>query len=180
MNKRLLFLSLVLAASLIASSAAQTSTTPAAKPAVREVDVDTLDHIMSAVYDVISGPPGERDWARFRSLFDPAAKLIPIGTKDNVTKASFITPDEYVDKAGTYFLKEGFFETSISNKIETFGQMTHVWSTYESRHAKADKPFTRGINSFQLYFDGHRWWVMNIAWQEEDERHPIPEKYLTK
>ena len=60
-----------------------------------------------------------------------------------------------------------------------WGDIAHVWSTYESRHAKSDKPFERGINSFQLFNDGKRWWVLNIAWQNEDPEHPIPEKYLS-
>lgn len=180
MSKQLLSLALFLIAAFApSSSAAQTPAPQAAKPAAGTTDVDSLDHIMSAVYDVISGPAGPRDWDRFRSLFAPGAKLIPIGTKDGITSANFITPDEYVEKAGAYFAKEGFFETTVSNRVETWGQIAHVWSTYESRHAKGDKPFQRGINSFQLFYDGHRWWVLNISWQDEDASRPIPEKYLT-
>ncbi len=40
-------------------------------------DVDTSIHIIAAVYDVISGPAGPRDWDRFRSLFYSGARLIP-------------------------------------------------------------------------------------------------------
>jgi hypothetical protein len=26
--------------------------------------------------------------------------------------------------------------------------------------------------------DGNRWWIVTIFWQGEDEKHPLPEKYL--
>jgi hypothetical protein len=146
----------------------------------RIADVDTIEHTMAAVYDVISGPAGPRDWNRFRSLFYPGARLIPIvESKDSAIAAKMISADEYVEQAGGYFAKEGFFETAVANRIETWGQMAHVWSTYESRHAKTAPPFQRGINSFQLFNDGHRWWVLNISWQDETPSRPIAKKYLS-
>jgi hypothetical protein len=74
--------------------------------------------------------------------------------------------------------KEGFFESETARKTESFGQIAHVFSTYESRHAPGEKPFQRGINSIQLMNDGTRWWIVTIFWQGEDEKNPIPEKYL--
>jgi hypothetical protein len=35
----------------------------------------------------------------------------------------------------------------------------------------------RGINSFQLFHDGERWWIVNIYWQHESTKHRLPEKY---
>ncbi len=163
------------------STFAQTAATQTAKTAaVRPGDVDSIDHILAAVYDVISGPPGARDWDRFHSLFFPDAKFIPTGTgKDGGVHAKMFSADDYIKFSEPYFLKEGFFETSISNRVENWGYIAHVWSTYESRHAKNEKPFERGINSFQLFNDGKRWWVLNVAWQNEDAEHPIPEKYVS-
>src|SRR5262249_15850160 len=40
-------------------------------------DVRSIESIVAAIYDVISGPPGDRDWDRMRSLFHPGARLIP-------------------------------------------------------------------------------------------------------
>ena len=71
-------------------------------------------------------------------------------------------------RAGSYFLKNGFVEREASRKTERYGNIMQVFSTYESRHdAKDEKPFARGINSFQLYSDGTRWWVVTIMWEEE-------------
>jgi hypothetical protein len=156
-----------------APSAAAPSST--AKPG----DVDSIDHIIAAVYDVISGPAGPRDWDRFRTFFYPGARLIPSRRDDKgVVTARVSTPDEYATRGQDYFSKEGFFENSIANHVEQWDHIAHVWSTYESHHAKGDKPFARGINSFQLLNDGTRWWILSIYWESEDPSHPLPEKYL--
>jgi len=162
----------------------QTQQTPAAPttqaPAARPGDVDSIDHILAATYDVISGPAGvPRDWDRFRSLFYSGARLIPSFRNDQGgIGARVLTPDEYVERGKAVFAKEGFYENSVANRIEQWDHMAHVWSTYESHHAKGDKPFARGINSFQLIYDGTRWWILTIYWEAEDAAHPLPEKYL--
>jgi hypothetical protein len=151
----------------------------AAPPAAQPGDVDSIDHILAAVYDVISGPAGPRDWNRFRSLFFAGARLIPSWRDDKGNiKSRNLSPDEYAERAGENFAKEGFFEVSIANRVESWDHLAHVWSTYESRHAKGEKPFARGVNSFQLFFDGTRWWIVTIYWEGEGPGHPLPEKYL--
>ena len=158
--------------------ATQSAAPPAAKPA----DVATPDAILAAVYDVISGPAGPRDWNRFNSLFAPGARLIPIGPrKDNPGIQIYVmSPQDYADRAGSYFDKNGFAEREASRKTERYGHIMQVFSTYESRHdAKDDKPFARGINSFQLYNDGTRWWIVTIMWEEETPDNPLPKELLT-
>ena len=157
------------------------ATATPASPAANPADVASVDSIIAAVYDVISGPAGKkRDWDRMKSLFIPGARLSPTGPKQTGGYASrVLTVDDYVQRASGFFEKEGFYEREQSRKTEEFGQIVHVFSTYESRHAPADaKPFQRGINSIQLMNDGSRWWVVTIFWQGEDEKHPLPEKYL--
>lgn len=156
---------------------AATPSTPAANPA----DVASVDSIIAAVYDVISGPAGKkRDWDRMKSLFIPGARLIPTGARQTGGYSSrVLTVDEYIQRASGVFEKEGFYEREAARKTEEFGQIVHVFSTYESRHAPGDaKPFQRGINSVQLMNDGTRWWIVTIFWQGEDDKHPLPEKYL--
>jgi hypothetical protein len=158
--------------------APQSAEPPAAKP----VDVASPDAILTAVYDVISGPAGPRDWDRFNSLFAPGARLIPIGPrKDKPGINIFVmSPKDYADRAGAYFDKNGFVEREASRKTERYGNIMQVFSTYESRHdAKDEKPFARGINSFQLYNDGTRWWIVTIMWQEETPDNPLPKEFLT-
>lgn len=145
-------------------------------------DVSSLDSIMKSIYDVISGDATKpRDWDRFRSLFVPDGNLIPVrkDAKIGTFSVQKYTTNGYAERASGYFAKEGFFERETARRVEQYGHIAHVFSTYESRHALTDKtPFARGINSFQLFFDGKRWWVVNIFWDAETTDNPIPEKYL--
>ena len=143
-------------------------------------DVGTLDAIMAATYDSISGDAGQpRDWDRFRSLFHKDARLIPTGkNKDGVVSANALSPDDYIKRAEPFLMK-GFHEREIACRVERYGNIAHVLSTYESRYKKDDKtPFARGINSFQLLYDGKRWWVITIYWQGESPDNLIPNEYL--
>jgi hypothetical protein len=177
MKKTFLF-SLFLLVIFSFNTMAQTTETKAANPA----DAASIDQIIKAVYSVISGDEGEkRDWDRFRSLFHPSARLIPTGKNPNtgVTGARAISPEEYVQRNEPFFAKEGFHEREVARTTEVYGNIAHVFSTYEAFRTRSDKkPFMRGINSFQLLNDGKRWWVVNIFWQAETPDNPIPKKYL--
>ena len=153
------------------------SQTPAAKPS----DVASPDALLAATYDVISGPATQkRDWSRFNSLFYPGARLISTAPKqEGGFSATAVSPQGYVDRASSYFEKNGFFEREIARHTERWGNILQAFSTYESRHdAKDGLPFARGINSFQLFFDGNRWWILTIFWQEEAPQNPLPAEFL--
>ncbi len=148
-------------------------------PAAKAADGDSVDNIVHALYDVISGPAGTRDWARFRSLFAEGARLIPLRVTPEGATPAVLTVEDYVKRAGANFEKNGFYESEAARRIETFGNIAHVFSTYESRHAPGEKPFARGINSFQLVKSGNAWKVVTILWDSERENNPIPAKYLS-
>jgi hypothetical protein len=162
----------------LSTAAAQAGTPTSNAVAADPADVGSMDAIIKALYDVISGPAGQpRKWDRMRSLFISGARLIPSGG----AAPRVLTVDEYIAQAGPNLEKNGFFEREISNKVETFGHITHTFSTYESRHTAQDaKPFARGINSIQLFSDGTRWWVVTVFWDSERPNNPIPAKYLPK
>lgn len=148
---------------------------------VDSTSVLTLDSTIKTLYAVISGEKGEkRNWKQFKFLFKPDAKLIPSGKdKSGNYKVRYMSPDDYIKGSGKWLVKNGFFEKEIHRKVDAFGNITQVFSTYESFYTEADStPFMRGINSIQLLNDGKRWWVINIYWTQESEDFPIPEKYL--
>ena len=159
---------------------------PAAQPApppANPADVASIESIVAAVYDVISGPAGQkRDWDRFASLFHPSARLVPTGRRpDGTLVARAISPQQYAQGSGPMLERDGFFEKEIARTVEQFGTIAHVFSTYETRRATSDPtPFMRGINSIQLFNDGARWWVMSIYWAQEGADSPIPAKYLPR
>jgi len=151
---------------------------------VNLADVESIDAIIAATYDVISGPAGkQRDWDRERSLFYPGARLMPTATvagKNDVELApQILDVESYIARVEPLFAKSGFYETEIARRVESFGSIAHVWSTYESRRDLSDpEPFMRGINSIQLFNDGRRWWVLSIYWQHESTQQPLPKQYL--
>ena len=164
-----------------AAQSAPSAAAPAVTPAANPRDVQSLDAVVAAIYDVISGPPGARDWSRFQSLFAKDARLIAVRVpKEGKPTLAVMTPKEYEDRAGKYFLEHGFFEHELSRKSDSFGAMTHIYTTYESRETKDGKPIDRGINSMEFFFDGERWWCVEIYWDAERPGNPIPEKYLGK
>jgi hypothetical protein len=146
-------------------------------------DVGSVDGIIKALYDVISGPAGQkRNWDRMRTLFLPEARLISTGLRpDGKSGRRVMSVEDYINSSGPYLEKNGFFEREIGRKTDQFGGIVHVFSAYDSKRTEADeKPFMRGINSIQLWNDGSRWWVVNVFWQNETQQTPIPEKYLSK
>ena len=151
-----------------------------AQPVAAPADVESIDAIIKASYDVISGSKDEaRDWDRERSLFHPESRHMPTRMSES---GEFVVDvmdvDGFIERAAPYFAKEGFYEYEIARKTEQFGNIAHVFSTYEWRNAMDGPVGGRGINSFQLLFDGERWWIMSVFWQQESADFTIPSKYL--
>ena len=154
---------------------------PAAAPAANPADVSSIDAILHAAYDTISGPAGrQRDWDRFRSLFVSGARLAAVvPNHQEGLRIVVLSPEEYIQHDDPYFRNHGFFEREVARRTERVADIAQVFSTYESRHAADDpKPFERGINSFQLMNDGRRWWIVTIFWQGETPESPIPQEFL--
>jgi len=150
---------------------------PKAKPA----DVESVDAILKAFYSIPAGEPGQpRDWERYLSLFTPDARMIPArGDDKGGAMAMYVTITDYISLNKSYFEKGGFMDKEVARRTESFSHVTHVWSTFESRHHATDpEPYTRGINSIQLLKDGDRWWIVNVFWDFEGPGATLPEQYL--
>ncbi len=151
------------------------------RPAAAASDVASEEAIVKALYEVISGPRGKtRDWNRFRTLFLEGARLIPAPRRPGGEPGLRVLEiEDYIRAAEAYLVGAGFFEREVASRSERFGAVAHRFSTYESRHDASDPaPFSRGINSIQLYYDGSRWWVVTILWDAERPDQPIPDRYL--
>ncbi len=142
-------------------------------------DTRSIESTVLALYEVISGEPGSpRDWDRFKNLFKPEARLIPTRKDDqgNLTIKA-MTPDEYVQLFSSR-IPTGFFERELSRKVEEYGTVVHVFSTYETKEKKDGPVTNRGINSIQLFKDKDRYYVVNIFWCAESMGFALPDKYL--
>ncbi|MEM9233702.1 MAG: hypothetical protein AAGA69_05630 [Pseudomonadota bacterium] len=169
------FLAISLATPAAAQEETETPSTQAADPA----DVESIDAIMAAVYDVISGDAGvKRDWDRMRSLFVPDARLIPY-SRNAPSGVLSMTVEDYIERSGPFLEGQGFHEIEIGREMHQYGNIVQAFSAYEARNSLDDpEPFMRGINSFQLVYAEDRWWVVTIFWQRETEDNPIPAEYL--
>ncbi|MEO9968058.1 MAG: hypothetical protein ABJF11_19855 [Reichenbachiella sp.] len=143
-------------------------------------DVISEDAIIQAMYECISGAKGEpRAWDRLRYLMAPGAKLIPTRPASETKRVPcYLTLDEFILQGDEWLVAHGFFEDEVSRRSESFGSITHVWSTFQSKWTPDGEPFSRGINSIQLMYDGERWWIINLYWAAETEENPLPKKYI--
>lgn len=173
---RFLAAATLLAAAAPTFAAAQEAGAP---PPANPADVGTIDSIIPVLYAVISGPVGApRQWDRMRTLFHPEARLIPTGcdTAGNCG-ARVMTPDGYRQRADSLLRAIGFREVEIARRTVRYGNIAHAFSTYESYRRDETEPFSRGINSIQLLWDGKRWWIMNVFWDSERPGNPIPSDF---
>ncbi len=165
----------------LAAPVAAQETDPAspAGPAADPADVESIDAIIAALYEVISGPAGERDWDRFRSLFTPDGILVPmVPTPDGTTPVRVLSADDFVARVGPFFGENAFYEVESGRTLERYGNIANAMSAYESRRAPDEEPFARGINTITLVTDGERWYVASIAWDQEREGNPFPPEWL--
>ena len=172
-------LSAVLAIAALAAPvlSAQTSepAAPAAAPAPAAASCPpsaTLGQLIAALNDAVTGP-ANKDSTCFRQILLPQVRLIPVSTPTATPR--LLTIDDWI----TAVAKHGdsiVTEKQIKYQSETYGNVAHLWSTYET--GIDGKPFTRGINSIQAVFDGQNWKIAEILWQVESPATPIPAQYL--
>lgn len=138
--------------------------------------VRTIDDIVASIYEIISGEKGEeRDWDLMHTVFHPDARLM----YGNEKEMNFLTVNEYISRFRESLKQNKFYEKPVNNEIDVYGNMAHVWSTYQ-RFSKENggKELSSGLASIQLFHDGDRWWVLGVYWKNEMPHDPIPEAYL--
>ncbi len=161
----------------LTANKAQVTETPVANPA----DVKSIDAIIKATYDVISGPAGPRNWNRFYSLFLPEAKLGSIANTTTGKPAyKFISPDNYKKRNAPFFAQSGFFEEELKRNVSQFGNVAGVQSSYQFRFDPTGKIEQRGVNYFTLVYSEGRWWIANLSWQNETKELPLPAELQKK
>jgi hypothetical protein len=147
----------------------------ASVPRAKHEDVHSIDAIMAAIYASISGPAGPRDWDRFRSLMLPKGRLTEslVDTQGRNTLRQW-SVEEFIADTTPLFAEQPFYEKALVNKVQRFGNVAQVFTSYASRSTPDGKPFQRGINSMQLVYDGKRWWVLSIVWDIDRAGNALP------
>jgi hypothetical protein len=135
---------------------------------VDQKDVSSIDSIIKAVYESITFSKGNKpDLNRFRHLFINDAQFIRITEKG----PALMSLDSFITSFGQR-IKDGklvsFHESEVSRKENTFGKIAQVFSTYTKCMNKENPvPERTGVNSFQLFHDGMRWWICSLLWQDK-------------
>lgn len=148
------------------------------EPSADNPDAQSIDSVVRAIYETISGPAGARDWDRERGLFAPGAVLAPTRPRaeGEGATAELFDLDGYIASRSPFFLADDFFEWEIARQTFRFGNIAHVQSAYAAGRRPSDPdPLFRGINSLQLYWDGRRWWIVSILWDNERPDNPMPD-----
>ncbi|HKP70596.1 MAG TPA: nuclear transport factor 2 family protein [Pyrinomonadaceae bacterium] len=148
------------------------------KVAADPKDVSTIDGIIKAFYETISGPKGQpRQWGRDRTLYMPGVRFVSMNERDGKISAGVMTHQQYVNGTNVSLVGSGFHESEINRIERRFGNIVHVFSVYEFTTDSKEKG--RGINSIELYWDGTRWWISFAGWDEERPGNPIPKEFLS-
>lgn len=141
-------------------------------------DVSTIDGIVKAFYETISGGKGvPRQWSRDRTLYTPDVRFVAMSERDGKVRASVMNHSQYVNSSNEFFVAEGFVEKEINRITRRFGNIAHVFSVYEFV-TEDKKQKGRGVNSIELFWDGSRWWISAVSWDEERAGNPIPKEFL--
>lgn len=137
-----------------------------------------LDAVVSALYRAVSFKAGAKpDLDLLQKLFHPRGRLVRV-TPHGVEAFGI---DEFITRYKEN-LRQGIFtsfsEREIGREVRIFGTIAQVFSAYAAfMPADVKQPTHRGINSLQLVFEGGRWWVFNMLWDDERPDNPLPEHW---
>ncbi|WP_421791159.1 hypothetical protein [Hyphobacterium sp.] len=140
-------------------------------------DETEIRSIVQAIYEMISGPPGPRDWSKQLDYFHPDCRQIRTGVDDNGQPWHLMMSlDEYRENTTPFFNVGGFYELELACEVRVFGNIAHAWSSYEAKTDLADpEPERRGINSIQLYKDASgKWRIIAMIWDNERDGVALP------
>lgn len=131
---------------------------------------EAIGAVVDAMYAMVSGPAGPRDWSRQYETFHEDARQMRTGVDEAGSPSiRIMDPTSYATDTAPFFAATPFFEVEVARRIDVMGNMAHVWSLYEAYnepgHATSER---RGINSIQLYNDGKAGWrIISMIWDNE-------------
>lgn len=143
-------------------------------------DQKALKALVKELYALVSGPGDQaRDWVREAELFMPRAHMIrTVVDEDGVARPETIAARDYPANFERKMGGRDFYEVEVHNVIEIFGNIAHVFSTYEAFEDEARTRFLkRGINSIQCYRVDGDWKIAGMVWDDEREGLTMPDRY---
>lgn len=141
-------------------------------------DPTDIGAVVDAMYAMISGPAGPRDWALQAEVFHPQARQMRTWlSEDGAPQIRIMGQADYRADVEPFFAANPFYEVELARRIDVFGNMAHVWSAYEAKTSPDDPtPERRGINSIQLFREADgRWRIISMIWDNERPGLTLPE-----
>lgn len=147
---------------------------------LRAEDVSSIDGIIRAYYQVVSGPAGQpREWGRDATLYIPGVRFVVFSKDRNgKTSAQSMTHQEFVDSSDRAMVAKGFYEREIHRIVHRAGDVAHILSTAENSASPNGPAQGRSIDSLELYWDGKRWWIASANVWELSSGESLPAEFL--
>lgn len=140
-------------------------------------DVTSIDAIINAYYDVVSGSSNE-PWQFERDKYIHSKNAVITRFDDNGNAESHTLEAEYIPMGLSP--KEDFYEKELKRIVSNYGNIAQVWSAFEIRTDPETKSDIRGLNSIQLHFENGRWFIDSWTCEMETEKSAVVTEFLNK
>ena len=140
-------------------------------------DVKSVDAIINAYYDVVSGSSNE-PWEFERDKYIHSKNAVITRLDENGKAESHTLEAEYIPIGLSP--KEDFYEKELKRKVSKYGNIAQVWSAFEIRTDLKTESNIRGLNSIQLHYENGRWFIDSWTCEMESEKNNLVTEFLNK
>ena len=138
-------------------------------------DVQSIDAIINAYYDVVSGSSSD-PWEFERDKFIHSENAVITRLDENGKAESHTLEAEYIPIGLSP--KEDFYEKELKRTVSKYGNIAQVWSAFEIRTDPNSESNIRGLNSIQLHYENGRWWIDSWTCEMESEKSSVVTEFM--
>ena len=138
-------------------------------------DVKSIDAIINAYYDVVSGSSSE-PWEFERDKYIHSENAVITRLDENGKAESHTLEAEYIPIGLSP--KEDFYEKELKRKVSKYGNIAQVWSAFEIRTDPKKESNIRGLNSVQLHYENGRWFIDSWTCEMESEKSSVVTEFM--
>ena len=140
-------------------------------------DVKSIDAIINAYYDVVSGSSND-PWEFERDKYIHSKNAVITRFDENGNAESHTLEAEYIPIG--FLPKEDFYEKELKRIVSKYGNIAQVWSAFEIRTDPETESNIRGLNSIQLHYENGRWFIVSWTCEMESEKSSVVAEFMTK
>lgn len=140
-------------------------------------DVQSIDAIINAYYDVISGS-SQQPWQFERDSYIHSKNAVIIRLDENGNTNPHTLESEYIPMGLSP--RQDFYEIELKRNVNHFGNLAQVWSAFEIRTDPNITSDIRGLNSIQLHYEKGRWFIDSWTCEMESEKNRLVSDFLNE